>query len=453
MNTHGKIETRGVSRRNLTRRSLSWPERAGAVAFNSALLLLIWILLVAEFHLFPLPDSTTGFICLGIFIALFALSYQFFKCGLGKKLWFMSTQTGLIATGGLLLIDLVSADLTLFKHPALSSLPVLELTPLAPTRSAEAAQEWITLPFYYAFGAWPKKFAGNPVFYELPYAKGPPTLFIGKVIARWHMPDIRLVIEGPKSPEPRFSRADLKNCLTAHVWSCIGLRRLALRRTLESLSYELADEKSMQWIEVRDPKVSGSIEQNPAGLLIRLHRGSEWITRWILITENGSHQAITLYDHGGSEGEAARVLAENTIRTLRVTDHLSATQSLAALKISELDLKSAIESKKKASDWLMGLAEIQATLLARVTVDPKDLNAYYHLGGSSLVFLKKIEATRKELIEKTGNAEQVNWLVNDWSAAIKPMVETAARYATDVAPESLKTRQLAEMNAQANHLK
>ena len=81
----------------------------------------------------------------------------------------------------------------------------------------------------------------------------------------------------------------------------------------------------------------------------------------------------------------------------------------------------------------MGLAEIQSTLLARVTVAPKDLNAYYHLGGLSLILLKKD--------------------VNDWSASFRPLLENVARYATDIDASNIKTRQLNEMNAQANHLK
>ncbi|HUP56735.1 MAG TPA: hypothetical protein VM598_04730, partial [Bdellovibrionota bacterium] len=124
----------------------------------------------------------------------------------------------------------------------------------------------IVTPFFYALGAWPRMFEGKPVFYSLPYAKGPPDLFVGQVIARWDASAVRLVFEGPKTPPALAGGYDpremLRQCLTSlsggefGAFRCLRARGAALDRHLREMEALEPKRFSIRWLTVRNPAIA-----------------------------------------------------------------------------------------------------------------------------------------------------------------------------------------------------
>lgn len=91
-----------------------------------------------------------------------------------------------------------SIDQAIFRQPIWARAETLELDAYLPDM---ASNHWEVLPFFFSLGAWPKSYGDRPVFYSLPYEKGPPSRFIGHLTARWEDPGTRVTFEGPKTPQ------------------------------------------------------------------------------------------------------------------------------------------------------------------------------------------------------------------------------------------------------------
>jgi hypothetical protein len=282
--------------------------------------------------------------------------------------------------------------------------------------------------------AWPKAFKNKPVFYSLPYQKGPPTRFIGTITARWEMPWTKVTFEGPKTPggsSPGFeAREKLRRCVTEFsIFSmdCLKAREMALSRHVTEMRQLSLRDTSVRWFIVENKALlaQGLGEDQTQGIHIRARNRDRIQDRIVIVTPQGTHQTIILDRPSGEPGELAWSVFEKSLRSLRVSDDLGpglawANQQLARVRLE--DLKSVSDPKL----WLARVTEIQTLLLAKISVEPKSFDTYYHLGGTAFMVAKY-------------SAEHQ---LNEPGAAAKPMIQSAFRYAQDIAPNHKRTAEL-----------
>jgi hypothetical protein len=325
-----------------------------------------------------------------------------------------------------------------------------------------AAGDWEVLPFYYSLGAWPRNYGGKPVFYSLPYEKGPPKLFAGHIIARWDSPAVRVTFEGPKTPQAgshgeRTARAEIRQCLVGaeKSWSCLKIREITLMRPLEEMQKQLAGEAGgntalkmqwkLRWFVVRNAAIAPADQAQ--GIYISAQdeahgRGQE---RYILVTENGTHQAVILdyplpsaADTPESPttraAELARSTFGNAVRSLRAADDLAPGRAwidrqLQAIQLKGMGINMDPNAKSDLNpESVARLSAVQASLLAKISVEPGSFEAYYHLGGTALLLSRYARQAGQGALE-TG-------------AVAKPLIASAYSFAQDLAPKDPRTTQL-----------
>lgn len=305
----------------------------------------------------------------------------------------------------------------LASHPLYSLAAPWQPKAFAP--ETDRASEWRVAPFFYAIGAWPRSFEGKPVFHTLPYEKGPPTHFVGHVVARWDLPEIRVTFEGPKTPEhssPESLQA-LRACMSAGTrWNlrCVSIREQFLSKHIAEIRAQVAPTSwSSSWFEVDNPALPAL--ERPRGIYLSARNEDRAQERFLLINPRGSVQAVILDRPLDERGDKASELFRQAIRSQRVSDELNSGRAwvdreLASVKLPEL--------LKRSEDpgFLGELAGVQQWLIAKITVEPKTFDAYFHLAGTSSL-LGQLARARKDA---------------DLSAIAQILVQSSVRYGQDV---------------------
>lgn len=357
---------------------------------------------------------------------------------------------------------------TVLQHPLSQSAPVVEWDAYMPPLSLPGAlsgtspaapalpreDRWSVMAFYYSLGAWPRTFQGNDVFYSLPYEKGPPIRFTGEVVARWSMPEVRVSFEGPKTPLKRdhslFSRSEVEQCVThwlggslSGMMDCLDLREAVLERHIDALRLIKPVGWSMKWLRVNNPSLPAS-EQVQGIYLSAWNRGYGQ-DRFILVTEKGTQQTFVLSYTISPEGNHAQELFQKAIRSLRVSDDLSPGRAWVDTSLERVRLQdlAPVETSRYRQDYgsflsfASRIADIQSLLISKITVDPQSYDAYFHLGGTSLL-LARYASLQKSLPGVDRDLGRAN-RISDLISQAKPMVQTAYRYAQDVGPGNKRT--------------
>jgi hypothetical protein len=305
------------------------------------------------------------------------------------------------------------------------------------TAPAPGSELWGVYPFFYSLGAWPKTFRGKDVFYFLPYEKGPPERFIGRIEARWSTPDTKVWFEGPKTPLAQdrypFDRAEIRRCVSG-MWGlpipalfhCLAVRDALLSRHFDSFKQGKLKNVSLRWMEVSNPALPA--QEQTQGIYLSASSESRGQDRFILITNGGTNQTFVLNYPLGPDGQYAQEVFQKAIRSLRVSDDLNpgrawVDQGIEKVKLQELD------STKDEAVFARKVAAIQALLISRTSVEPKTYETYYHLAGTSLMLARR--AAKLKLLPQ-GDALQATG-VDELSVA-KPLIQNAYRYAQDVGP-------------------
>jgi hypothetical protein len=291
-----------------------------------------------------------------------------------------------------------------------------------------------TRAFYYSLGSWPSRPFGTKVVHALPYEYGPPAQFPGKILARWDPPEIAVTFEGPKTPESMRneygrlpSRDNVRACFTefAGSYSCLEIRRALLSRHLQEISQTLGNPSyQLAWIQVANEQLP--VTDRPQGLWITARQGDRVHERFVAVTWLGTHQAFHLDHRGGEKGATARRLFEQSIRSLKITDHLDALRAWSERDLLEIRMKELQDLPWESPSFFEKGTDIQSALLSRISVDPKDYNAYFHLGGtSSLLIRHALKIGAPEL-----------------AAAAQKSLQSAWLYAKDVKPQEPRNIQL-----------
>lgn len=357
---------------------------------------------------------------------------------------------------------------TILQHPLGRSAPVVEweayMPPLAVAGPISAAaafppidageDRWAVMPFYYSLGAWPRTFEGKEVFYSIPYEKGPPIRFTGEVVARWSMPEVRVAFEGPKTPLRRdhslFTRSEVRGCVThwlggslGRMLDCLDLREAVLERHIDALRLIHPIGWSIKWLRVDNPALPSS--EQVQGIYVSAWNAGYGQDRFVLVTEKGTQQTFILSYTISPEGNHAQELFKKAIRSLRVSDDLGPGRAWVDTRLERVQLRSLapVETSRRAQDYddFLGfaarIADIQSLLISKITVDPQSYDAYFHLGGTSLL-LARYAARQKSLPATEKDPARAGRILDLLSQA-KPMVRNAYRYAEDVGPGDRRT--------------
>ncbi len=444
------VEVRGIS---------AFDQPAGllvrflALLIDGAWILALFYFVIRVFDLSPIPTLTILPLIIPIPILIWILQQIFFGGTLGQLLWRLRVlgpekrrlrwktlfksrvyqheklSLPIVATATFLTIPLLAGSTwcvreALWKHSLFAQADSLELEPFFP--QAADSTRWMVIPFFYALGAWPTQFLGQPVLYQFPYMKGPPNRFVENLIARWSPPEIQLTIEGPRTPGPREHSILLKSCLT-QPWfqslECLHHRELSIMRHIQEIRSIAPTDWTLRWFHVGHPALPES--EQLQGIYLSAHNQFRAQDRFILITPQGTHQAFILNRPLSESGDTAYKTLVEAIRSQRISSQLAPGRAWVDQRLRSLTLEG-IQKEKDQNKFLAEISETQALLLGKISVDPRTFDSYFHLGGTSLLLSQQAI--------KSKNPE--------WAAIAKATIYSTLRYAQDIDPKDSRTEQL-----------
>lgn len=286
-------------------------------------------------------------------------------------------------------------------------------------------KNWQVIPFFYTIAAWPKEFEGKTVFYSIPYEKGPPSQFAGRIVANWANPDVKMTFEGPKTPLSAGNRESIKTCFTGEFsFHCMDVKNKTLNRHLREIRSLSPRKWSIQWFHVNQPYLN-SIEQTQ-GIYIKAENQFRIQDRFILITPQGTHQTLILNRLKDAQGAAAFEYLQKTIRSLQSFDELTPGRVWVNRELGNIHLNDELTgSQGQPSLRAAKLAEIQALLISKISVDPSSLDSYFHLAGTSVLLKQNISDPS-----------------STWNIAALQNLKSSFRFASDIDPSNQKTQQI-----------
>lgn len=281
---------------------------------------------------------------------------------------------------------------------------------------------WNVLAFFYATGTWPKTYQGHPVIYSLPYEKGPPERFVGKIQMFWELPGAKLSLLGPLTLKEPKDVETLKACFT-RKWKCISLRREMMDRQLKGF-FEKADLKKAAWFTVENEALPQGAQ--PQGLYFSGLGKNEktWVEAYFLINSKMALQGIVLERTYDQKGIEASETLQKVVGSQRMVDDLLAPRTWVNAQISKIRL-----TEKSTTDEMI---QAQAYLLSKVSVDPKNFESFYHLGGLSMTLFNRAKSTHE--IELTSTSKQT--------------ILSTYQFGEDVNPKHPKLKELELFRAQ-----
>ena len=319
----------------------------------------------------------------------------------------------------------------LFSHPYLSAVTTTHLSKKSLASSEN--NKWIMLPFFYTLGAWPKEYRGRPVLFSLPYEKGPPKKFAGHIFAHWNETQTQITLEGPKTSVSIKNINEIKKCFENETpnLACADIREKVLSRHLLEMKNELnilAPWKiKTKWLEVNHKK--SSKKNQPQGVYLSANQLNHYQDRFILFNSSGTQQAIILDRKDPNDLKIPLELFQQTLYQLSVFSELKPGRAWIDRALAKTQMETN-QTHPSPLESIKQLAEAQAKLIAKISVDPKSLNSYFHLGGTALMIAQKSFEIRNQKQQKL--TPQVDSLLHHWSVVSKPLVFTAYRYAKDV---------------------
>jgi hypothetical protein len=294
-----------------------------------------------------------------------------------------------ILTAVVFAVGCYAFDQKVLSHPYWSTQYPIFIDP--PHESALASKDRRVLSFFYTLAPWPLKIGGKPVFYSIPYEVGPPKRFIGHIEADWLASTVRVSFEGPKTPIEFQSRAmnreEVHFCFTTSPWltpSCVETRRLVLERHLSELRGLGYAQFEVAWFFTVNDGIPAA--EGAQGVRLRARDGSRTQDRYILISPQGLHQSLAISYPESLEGLSARDSFLISLGALRISEDLSQGRAWTdrVLQSTQLNALPALSDP----DYLEKLAQIQAVLVSKISIDPASFDPYYHLAGANLMLLK-----------------------------------------------------------------
>lgn len=317
------------------------------------------------------------------------------------------------------------------RDPTLRPLPARTLALFAPD-SANGA-DWQVLPFFYATGAFPVRLFAKPgapssemkgelsVEFSLPYEKGPPTRFLGKVTAFWRELDSRLTLTGPLSVASPATPEALQRCFGGW-FRCAADRR---KIWTNSVAPQIAGRTLVEnfWFTTDNPFLG--TDERPQGIYLRTSADRGRVREaYFLVGPKMAIQSLILDRPDRAEGEVASETLRKIVGSLRMSGDLQAPRAFVNPKLAALRIG------PKSS--LAELVAAEGYLLAKVSIEPKEVESFYHLGGLALTLF---HAAKRE-----GRVEL--------AASSKTIVKSTLRFARDVDANSKRLGEMEKFEAE-----
>jgi len=164
----------------------------------------------------------------------------------------------------------------------------------------------------------------------------------------------------------------------------------------------------------------------PMGVRLTARTGTELVHRFILISERGQQQVISLESRATAESAQGDLsLLEKIIGSLVMHDSLDRPLAWVDHRLSLTNFGTI-----RGGGKLDKLAHGAALLISKATVDPADPDTYFELAGVSLVMLKKAG--------KGLDSETVG-------SVSRPQAFAAQKFMRDVAADDPRNQQLEQM--------
>jgi len=350
---------------------------------------------------------------------------------------------------GLILLSGLFTNSWVNQHPYYKEAGTIDIERFAPDQIKPGEDgNWNALPFYYALGLWPRLVDGEPVIYTVPYRKGPPNQFADQVHVRLQSPGARLIIEGPKTPSGGYARELTRNCIQDKGRSseCAKLRRDVLSRHLREAKKRLSifdwPDWELSWFEVNNSSLADA--ERPQGIYIR-SESSDWIhERYVLINSRGRHQTLVLIRRNTDESNRFSSLMRNTVASLRVFNSLAENRVWINNELSET-LVSKMNHTGNPFHDLRPLIDATSRLIAKITVEPKEFEAFFHLGGTAYLISDYVRSADKKKFPDNNIWKAFNLWSTEWNAVSRPLIRAAYFYSKDVKPSESRLPSLEKL--------
>jgi hypothetical protein len=276
----------------------------------------------------------------------------------------------------------------------------------------EKLDEDTILPYGYTLGPWPTQFEGEPIVTKLTYQKGPPKKFLEKITQVWRPVEVELQIYGPHTVKEGMSASKWRTCF-ASAFICRSEKKLYLSEVFGDRNQFDGDEIELTWFDSLDPLAARGTHLKIEALTYR-------IDRYTVITETGAAQTFSLKTVKGPMGDKARELFLKTLGGLKVKEDLQSARLWIQNKIRSvrLDEVKLIQDPKLR---LQRLIQIQNWIYSLLTVDPTQVDPFFHLAGvSHLLAMELIKS--KQVYFHSQEA---------WILSFRPLFETLLEYAKD----------------------
>ena len=257
------------------------------------------------------------------------------------------------------------------------------------------------------------------------------------MVANLDRADIKLIIEGPKTPEWASAQKVLRDCFAGETvltsmgnlvstndvaYACVQAKDRSLKRHLDEMRSTANQNWQVKWFQVNSPELT--LENQTQGIYLSGASKNTIQDRFILINRNGIHQTVILNRPNSPQGDRAFSLVQNSIASLRTFPDLGPGRAWINNELSNvrLDTLSHLSSDELVANQL---EEIQVLLISSISVDPGRFESYFHLAGTSLMLAKKSISTQ--------DGKNVPALEN---------IRSAYRFAQDVAPDDPRTPEI-----------
>ncbi|MGK5087547.1 hypothetical protein WDW86_08310 [Bdellovibrionota bacterium FG-2] len=423
---------RGVSTYHLP---ASQGRRLGALIVDGILAIAVGVAALT------LGESLGGFTGIPKFSWILTFILIFFgvrRASPGRRIWGLKKTNGqfqkseslgfvILFRGGATLLSglvlLALTQFTLLAHPLWQ-----KAQPWQPHLSREGAANAQNLPFFYTQALWPLSFGNQPIYYSIPYEKGPPAHFVGHIVARWDAPGaprIRVIFEGPKTPNAPWPLEALKDCFAKSWISLLDLKDVSqdlscLTKKQDVLARHLGEIRALgmkvtefRWFNLPSQAQGFYLHsEKPKGY------GYEetYQDRFCFITPHGIHQTVILERPHSADGATAWQTFQAALSTLELREALKTSQAWVNDQLAKINAK---------NSQVEVLTHAQALLASKISVDGKVLDSYFHLGGTAYLQLQKNESAPRDVMNN--------------------LIANMYHYSKDLAPLDPRTLELEKM--------
>lgn len=283
----------------------------------------------------------------------------------------------------------------------------------------------VTVPFSYLLAALPSKIGKEDLLWELPYLKGPPKSFIGRIDLIWNETDQnKISFSGPLTFSKNTSSNQLLNCFNK-FFGCSELRDEIFKKHLK-INELFSEISTMEILRIENKE----LKENEIPYFLYLKGKSKTsigktLEVALAINPNLSFQQISFEQRKSLVSEST--LFKSLLTVMRFSQELNAPRLFIDDKLSLFNQNSALNEKPTLSEIILA----EKLLLSKLSVDPTQLEPFYHLFRFSEMEYQ-VALKEKNLLS---------------SARTRRLMSALLKYAKDIQPDHAFTKEMEQILA------